>query len=63
MKVPATRLIKVLLALVYIDQTAFMPGKSDNIYLYRSFTQLQLPSHDSQSWVMVALDVKKAFDK
>lgn len=58
-KVLATRLIKVLPPLVDIEQTGLMPNKYTDINPCRVFTRFQFPSHDSQSRVLVALDIKK----
>lgn len=39
-----------------------MPGKFTDINLRRILTHLQLPPHDSQSRITVALDIENAFD-
>lgn len=43
-KVLVSRVIKILLSLINIDQMDFMPGKSTDINLRRVLTHLQLPS-------------------
>lgn len=39
-----------------------MPGKSTDINLRRVLTHRQTPPPSSQTWVLVALDIEKAFD-
>lgn len=56
-----TRLMQILPNLLSIDQTGFMPGKSSDINIRGVFTHLQLPSADSTSRIMAALDIEKAF--
>lgn len=61
-KVLATRLARVILSLVDIDQTGFMPEKSTDTNQRRVITHLQVP-HDNQSTrVLVSIDIEKVFE-
>lgn len=61
-KILATRLAQVIQTVVNIDQTGFMPGKSTDTNLRRLFTHLQLPPNNSESRIVVSIDIAKAFD-
>lgn len=61
-KVLATRLSIVLPALVDMDQTDFMPGKSTDTNLHSLFTHLQISHKTTGTRAVVSLDMAKAFD-
>lgn len=61
-KVLASRLARVILTLVDIDQTGFMPGMLTDTNFRRLFTHLQLDTAESPAKVIVSIDIEKAFD-
>lgn len=61
-KILANRLSSVILSLVDVDQSGFMPGKTTDINLRRLYTNLQVRHDNSGARVIAALDNEKAFD-
>lgn len=61
-KLLATRFAKVISTIVNICQTGFMPGKSTDTNLRRLITHLQLLPTDSETRIVVSIDIEKAFN-
>lgn len=55
----ATRLEKVITSIINIDQMGFMPGKSTDTNLRGLFTHLQLPPMESQTMIVLSIDIEK----
>lgn len=49
-------------ALIYVDQTGFMPGKGADINLRCLFLNLSIPHDNQGTRVIASLDAEKAFD-
>lgn len=61
-KLLATRLATVIPSIVNIDQMGFMLGKSTDTNLRRFFTHMQLPPPESDTRIVVSIDIEKTFD-
>lgn len=61
-KIPANRLIPVILTLVHGDQTGFMPGKGTDINKRHLYTHISLAATEGSQGVVASLDAEEAFD-
>ncbi|XP_077118894.1 uncharacterized protein LOC143774969 [Ranitomeya variabilis] len=62
-KILATRLNTIILDLIHLDQTGFMPGKSTSINIRRVQSVIQYSSLEPDNkWALASLDAAKAFD-
>lgn len=61
-KILASRLGRVILDLVHLDQTGFMPGKSTSDNIRRAQVVAQIGSKGRENWALASLDAAKAFD-
>lgn len=61
-KALATRLNQVIISLVHLNQTGFMPGKSTYINLCRLYTHIAVAGALAMGGVVASLDAEKAFD-
>lgn len=61
-KVLSKRLNQVILSLIHIDQSGFMPGRNTSFNLRKLFINLQAKHDNVGTRVIVTLDTAKAFD-
>lgn len=61
-KVLAAMVNKYIQNLIHPDQSGFIPNRSTNINVRRVYLNLQIPSINGGSRVVVSLDAAKAFD-
>lgn len=61
-KMLSSRLNTVILSLIHLDQTGFMPGKNTAMNIRRLFMKIQAQHGNAGTRVVVALDTAKAFD-
>lgn len=61
-KILASRLSKIIHAIVHPDQCGFIPVRSTSLNIRRLFLNSQIPVEEMESGVILFLDAVKAFD-